>query len=55
MDISGPFAKYVRHTPSGRLATVEVVAFAAQFLCSDAASGIIVQTLVVGGGIGTAA
>ncbi len=41
-----------RRTPSGRLVTVEEVASGAQFLCSDAASGIIGQTLVVDGGLG---
>lgn len=37
-------------TPLGRLVTVEEVAFAAQFLCSDASSGITGHTLVVDGG-----
>jgi enoyl-[acyl-carrier protein] reductase III len=41
-----------RRTPSGRLVTVEEVASGAQFLCSDAATGIIGQTLVVDGGVG---
>ncbi len=37
-----------------RLCTVEEVAQAAQFLCSDAASGIVGHTLVVDGGIAIA-
>jgi enoyl-[acyl-carrier protein] reductase III len=36
--------------PRGRLTTLEEVAFAAQFLCSDAASGMAGHTLVVDGG-----
>jgi NAD(P)-dependent dehydrogenase (short-subunit alcohol dehydrogenase family) len=34
----------------GRLTTVDEVAWAAQFLCSDAASGLVGHTLVVDGG-----
>lgn len=45
-------AETIRRTPAGRLATAEEVAYAAQFLCSDAATGIIGQTLVVDGGMG---
>lgn len=40
-----------RRSPLGRLNTVEEVALAAQFLCSDAASGVVGHTLVVDGGI----
>lgn len=40
----------VRRTPVGRLVDVQEVAAAAQFLCSDAASGIVGHTLVVDGG-----
>jgi len=40
-----------RRTPLGRLTTAEEAARAAQFLCSDAAAGIIGQTLVVDGGM----
>ena len=40
----------IRRTPLGRLVEVEEVAAAAQFLCSDAASGIVGQTVVVDGG-----
>jgi enoyl-[acyl-carrier protein] reductase III len=45
-------ATAIRHTPSGRLVTAEEVAWAAQFLCSGAAAGIIGQTLIVDGGAG---
>lgn len=45
-------AEAIRRTPAGRLVTAEEVAYSAQFLCSDAAAGIIGQTLVVDGGIG---
>jgi enoyl-[acyl-carrier protein] reductase III len=45
-------AETIRRTPAGRLATAEEVAYAAQFLCSDAAAGIIGHTLVVDGGAG---
>lgn len=37
-------------TPLGRLVTLDEVAYSAQFLCSDAASGVIGLTLVVDGG-----
>jgi enoyl-[acyl-carrier protein] reductase III len=37
-------------TPKGRLTTLEEVALCAQFLASDAAAGIVGQTLVVDGG-----
>ena len=42
----------LQRTPSGRLTTPEDVAWAAQFLCSDASSAIIGHTLVVDGGAG---
>jgi len=48
-------AETLRRTPAGRLATAEEVAYAAQFLCSDAAAGIIGHTLVVDGGVGIVA
>ena len=41
-----------KRSPIGRLVTVEEVACAAQFLCSDAASGIFGHTLMVDGGTG---
>ena len=37
-------------TPLGRLVTAEEVAHTAQFLCSEAASGIVGQTVVIDGG-----
>ena len=40
-------AEAVRRAPTGRLATPEEVALAAQFLCAEAAAGIIGHTLVV--------
>jgi enoyl-[acyl-carrier protein] reductase III len=43
-------AEATRRTPSGRLVSLEEVATAAQFLCSDAAGGINGHTLVVDGG-----
>ena len=39
-----------RRSPLGRLITAEEVAWAAQFLCSRAASGVVGETLVVDGG-----
>jgi NAD(P)-dependent dehydrogenase (short-subunit alcohol dehydrogenase family) len=48
-------AETIRRTPAGRLATAEEIAYAAQFLCSDAAAGIIGHTLVVDGGMGIVA
>ena len=40
-------AEAARRSPTGQLVTLEEVAAAAQFLCSDAASGVIGHTLVV--------
>jgi enoyl-[acyl-carrier protein] reductase III len=45
-------AETICRTPVGRLVTADEVAYGAQFLCSDAASGIIGQTLVVDNGAG---
>ncbi len=45
-------AETIRRTPAGRLVTAEEVAYGAQFLCSDAASGIVGHTLVLDGGMG---
>ena len=45
-------AQQTTRTPAGRLVSPEEVAFAAHFLCSDAARTIIGQTLVVDGGAG---
>jgi enoyl-[acyl-carrier protein] reductase III len=41
-----------QRTPSGRLVTPGEVAYAAHFLCSEAAAGILGHTLVVDGGAG---
>jgi enoyl-[acyl-carrier protein] reductase III len=48
-------AETILRTPAGRLVTADEVAYGAQFLCSDAASGIIGQTLVIDGGTGIVA
>lgn len=40
-----------KRSPLGRLTTPEEAARAAQFLCSDAAEGIVGQTLIVDGGM----
>jgi enoyl-[acyl-carrier protein] reductase III len=45
-------AETIRRTPAGRLATAEEIACGAQFLCSNAASGVTGHTLVVDGGAG---
>jgi enoyl-[acyl-carrier protein] reductase III len=45
-------AETIRRTPAGRLVTAEEVAYGAQFLCSDAAAGMIGHTLVIDGGAG---
>lgn len=51
-DSEARLAEAVRRTPAGRLVTAEEVAYGAQFLCSDAAQGIIGHTLVIDGGTG---
>jgi len=45
-------AAAINHTPIRRLVTPEEVAWAAQFLCSQASMGMVGQTLVVDGGVG---
>ena len=45
-------AETIRRTPAGRLATAEEIAYGAQFLCSDAAAGVIGHTLVLDNGVG---
>ena len=45
-------AEIVQRTPAGRLSTTEEIAYGAQFLCSDAAAGVVGHTLVVDGGFG---
>jgi enoyl-[acyl-carrier protein] reductase III len=51
-DSEARIAATVRRTPLGRLVTAEEVACAAQFLCSDAAAGMVGQTIVIDGGAG---
>jgi enoyl-[acyl-carrier protein] reductase III len=48
----GRLADAARRAPIGRLVTADEVAWATQFLCSKAASGIVGQTLFVDGGAG---
>lgn len=49
-DAEARLAEAARRTPLQRLVTLEEVGRVAHFLCSEAASGIIGQTLVVDGG-----
>ena len=49
-DAERRLADAAQRSPLGRLTTLEEVAQAAQFLCSDAASGVVGHTLVVDGG-----
>lgn len=51
-DSEQRLAEAVRRTPMGRLVTPDEVASVAQFLCSQAASGIVGHTLCVDGGAG---
>jgi len=52
-DADARLAEAGRRSFLGRLTTAEEVAWAAQFLCSDAASGVVGHTLVVDGGART--
>jgi NAD(P)-dependent dehydrogenase (short-subunit alcohol dehydrogenase family) len=45
-------AEAAQRTPTGKLVTADEVACGAQFLCSDASSGVVGQTLVLDGGVG---
>jgi enoyl-[acyl-carrier protein] reductase III len=45
-------AETIRRTPAGRLVTPEEIACGVQFLCSDAASAMVGQTLILDGGAG---
>lgn len=49
-DAEARLRETIRRTPIGRLVEADEVAAVAQFLCSDAASGIVGQTVVVDGG-----
>jgi len=49
-DSENRLAERIRRSPNGRLTTPSEVAWAAQFLCSDASSGVNGHTLVVDGG-----
>jgi len=51
-DSDSRLAEAIHRTPQGRLVTAEEVACAAQFLCSDAAAGVVGHTLVLDGGAG---
>jgi NAD(P)-dependent dehydrogenase (short-subunit alcohol dehydrogenase family) len=51
-DSEARIAQTIQRTPAGRLVTAEEVAYGAQFLCSDAARGIVGHTLVIDGGSG---
>lgn len=50
-DAEKRLADAARRSPLGRLVDLEEVACCAQFLCSDAAAGIVGQALVVDGGV----
>jgi enoyl-[acyl-carrier protein] reductase III len=50
-DSERRLAEAKARSPLGRLNTVDEVAYAAQFLCSPAASGVVGHTLVVDGGL----
>ncbi|MGO8756734.1 MAG: SDR family oxidoreductase [Terracidiphilus sp.] len=54
-ESSERIAEAARRTPTGRIVTAEEVASGAQFLCSDAASGVVGQTLMIDGGFGIVA
>jgi len=54
-DGTARLAATAERTPLGRLVTAEEIAAGAQFLCSDAASGMVGQTLVIDGGAGIVA
>lgn len=49
-DKEGRLMEARRRSPIGRLVTSEEVAFAVQFLCSEASRGIVGQTLIIDGG-----
>lgn len=49
-DSEARLTEAARRSPSGRLVTVEELAWCAQFLCSPAAAGVTGQSLIVDGG-----
>jgi enoyl-[acyl-carrier protein] reductase III len=51
-DREARLAETIHRTPIGRLVTCDEVACGAQFLCSDAASGMVGHSLVLDGGSG---
>lgn len=51
-DSEARLAAAIQRTPAGRLVSADEVAYAAQFLCSEAAAGIVGHTLVINGGAG---
>lgn len=51
-DADRRLADAAQRSPIGRLVTLDEIAATAQFLCSDAASGIVGHTLIVDGGAG---
>jgi enoyl-[acyl-carrier protein] reductase III len=50
-DAEKRMAETCHRSPIGRLVTLDEVAWSAQFLCSDAAGGIVGQAVVVDGGV----
>jgi enoyl-[acyl-carrier protein] reductase III len=54
-DSEARIAETIRRTPTGRLVTVDEVAYGAQFLCSDASAAIVGHTLVLDNGAGVMA
>jgi NAD(P)-dependent dehydrogenase (short-subunit alcohol dehydrogenase family) len=49
-DREARLTEAMRRSALGRLVTLDEVAYAAQFLCSDAASGLVGHSLVIDGG-----
>lgn len=51
IDVQSTINEVARRTPAGRIATSEEVAKLVAFLCSDAASMIVGQTIIMDGGL----